>query len=60
MYYIQNCFICRSSDSTVSADAGIEPQTVATPALAVRRSSRSDLIQPKKGITATDVCCFLG
>ncbi len=28
--YIQHCFICRSSDSTVSKDAGIEPRTVAT------------------------------
>ncbi len=24
MYFIQHCFICRPSDSTVSADAGIE------------------------------------
>ncbi len=29
-YYIQHCFICRPSDSTVSTDAGIEPRTVAT------------------------------
>jgi hypothetical protein len=27
---IQNCFICRPSDSTVSEDAGIEPRTFAT------------------------------
>jgi hypothetical protein len=27
--YIQHCFICRPSDSTVSTDAGIEPRTVA-------------------------------
>jgi hypothetical protein len=26
LYYIQHCFICRPSDSTVSEDAGIEPQ----------------------------------
>ncbi len=38
MYFIQHCFICRPSDSTVSEDAGIEPRTVATSALAVRRS----------------------
>ncbi len=38
-YYIQHCFICRPSDSTVPTDAGIEPRTVATGALAVRRSS---------------------
>jgi hypothetical protein len=37
-YYIQHCFICRPSDSTVPTDAGIEPRTVATGALAVRRS----------------------
>ena len=37
MYFIQHCFICRPSDSTVSEDAGIEPRTVATSALAVRR-----------------------
>jgi hypothetical protein len=29
-YYIQHCFICRPSDSTVPTDAGIEPRTVAT------------------------------
>jgi hypothetical protein len=35
MYFIQHCFICRPLDSTVSEDAGIEPRTVATSALAV-------------------------
>jgi hypothetical protein len=30
MYDIQHCFICRSSDSTVSEDAEIAPRTVAT------------------------------
>ncbi len=30
MYFIQHCFICRPSDSTVSEDAVIEPGTVAT------------------------------
>jgi hypothetical protein len=39
LYYIQHCFICRPSDSTVSKDAGIEPRTVAPGALAVRRSN---------------------
>ncbi len=34
-------YICRRSDSTVSEDAGIEPMTVVTSALAVRRSNRS-------------------
>ncbi len=37
----QLCFICRPSDSAVSKDAGIEPMTVATLALAVRRSNHS-------------------
>ncbi len=45
-YNIQLCFICRPSDSTVPSDAGIEPRTVATGALAVRRSNtRLDLIR---------------
>ncbi len=42
-----HCFICRPSDSAVSEDdAGIEPKTVATSALAVGRSNhyRLDLI----------------
>jgi hypothetical protein len=39
LYNIQHCFICRPSDSTVPTDAGIEPRTVATGALAVRRSN---------------------
>ncbi len=38
-YNIQHCFICCPSDSTVPTDAGIEPRTVATGALAVRRSN---------------------
>jgi hypothetical protein len=32
-------YCCRPSDSTVSEDAGIEPRTIATLALAVRRSN---------------------
>jgi hypothetical protein len=35
MYDIQHCFICRPSESTVTEDAGIEPRTVATTALAI-------------------------
>jgi hypothetical protein len=36
-YFIHHCFICRHSDSTVSVeDAGNEPRTVVTSALAVR------------------------
>ncbi len=29
-YYIQHCFICRPSESTVPTDAAIEPRTVAS------------------------------
>ncbi len=47
MYCIQYCFICRPSDSTVSEDAGIEPRTVATTALAVRRSNLSAKSHPQ-------------
>jgi hypothetical protein len=38
MYDSQHCFICHPSDSTVSEDARIEPRTIATTPLAVRRS----------------------
>jgi hypothetical protein len=34
MFDIQYCFICRNSDSSVSEDAGTEPSTIATSALA--------------------------
>jgi hypothetical protein len=46
MYDIQQCFICRPSDFSVSEDAGIEPRTVATTALAVTDAviNRLDLI----------------
>jgi hypothetical protein len=30
LYVIQHCFICQAPDSTVSKDAKIKPQTVAT------------------------------
>ncbi len=46
-YYIQHCFICRPSDSTVPTDAGIEPRTVATGALAVRRSNHYARSHPR-------------
>jgi hypothetical protein len=48
-YNIQHCFICRPSDSTVPTDAGIEPRTVATCALAVRRSVRLGYISSALG-----------
>ncbi len=44
---IQYCFICRPSDSIVSEDARIEPRTVATTALAVRRSNHSASSHPQ-------------
>ncbi len=47
MCCIQHCFICRLSGSTVSEDAGIEPRTVATFALAVKRSSHSARSKPQ-------------
>jgi hypothetical protein len=43
VYFIQHCFIFRPTNFTVSEDAGIkpwiEPRTVVTLALAVRRSN---------------------
>ncbi len=47
-YYIQHCFICRPSDSTVPTDAGIEPRTVATGALAVRHSNHKARSHPQE------------
>jgi hypothetical protein len=44
MFYV--LFICRPSDSTVSQDAGMEPRTVATSALADRRSNHSASSHP--------------
>ncbi len=41
MYRNQHCFICSPSNSTVSEDAGIEPRTIATSALAVRPFNHS-------------------
>ncbi len=41
MYFIQQCFICCPFDSTVSEDAGIEPRTAATFALACKHSNNS-------------------
>jgi len=49
MYFIQPCFNCRPSDSTVSEDAGIEPRTVATSALPFRRSNHSARSHPQLG-----------
>jgi hypothetical protein len=46
MFFIEHCFICRPSDSILSEDAGIEPRTVATSALAVRRTKHSATYHP--------------
>ncbi len=47
-HIIQNCFICRLSDSTPSEDSGIEPRTVATLVLTPRRSNYSPRSHQKK------------
>ncbi len=39
LLFCQHCFICRSSDSAVSEDAGTRLRTVATLAFAFRRSN---------------------
>jgi hypothetical protein len=49
MYDIQQCLICRPSDSTVSEYARIEPKTVvANTALAVRRYNHSARVHPNR------------
>ncbi len=48
-YNIQHCFICRPSDSTVPTDAEIKSRTVATCALAVRRSNHQARSHPQLG-----------
>ncbi len=45
IYFIQHCFICRLTDSTVSEVAGIEPRTVATRPDLIHYSARLDHIQ---------------
>jgi hypothetical protein len=53
----QHCFICRTSDLTVSEDAGIEPKTVATLALTTKNAltTRLDLIHKIKNRRFTNV-----
>jgi hypothetical protein len=43
LYFIQQCFICCPTDSTVSEDAGIEPRTAATLTLTAKRSNHSTI-----------------
>jgi hypothetical protein len=40
-YFIQQCLICRPSDSSVSEDAGIESKTVAILAFSARSNNHS-------------------
>jgi len=47
MFFIQHCFICCPSDSTLSENAVIDPRTVVTSALAVRRSNHSTRSHPQ-------------
>ncbi len=49
-YFIEHCFICRTSDSTVSEDDGIEPWTDATSALAVKRSNHTVRSHPNSNV----------
>jgi hypothetical protein len=67
--YIQHCFICRLSDSTVPTDAGIEPRTVGAlalcqfvlnydylrilPALLPCRRTRSEMVKPRSMASQT-------
>ncbi len=55
MFFIQHCFICRPSDSSMSEDAGIEPMTVTTLTLAVRRSHHSARSHPHNYILSRQV-----
>ncbi len=55
-YYIQHCFICCPSDSTVPTDARIEPRTVATGALAL--TTRLDLIRSLSDLFARHYISF--
>ncbi len=49
LFYVlfQQCFVCLPSVSTVCEDAAIEPRTVATLALAARRSNHSARSHPQ-------------
>ncbi len=59
MYFIQHCFICRPSDSTVPTDAGIEPRTVSTGAYGYILSSfgSGTCSTSEAGAPDTDTCC---
>jgi hypothetical protein len=59
MYFIPHCFNCRPSESFVSGDAGIEPRTVATVALAVRCSDLSAGSNPQLGYISSTARLYL-
>jgi hypothetical protein len=52
--YVRYLFNTATSDSTVSEDAGIEPRTVATTALTVRRSNYSARSHPQLNINYSE------
>jgi hypothetical protein len=54
--FVQHCFTCRPQDSTVSEDAGIEPRTFATSALAVKRSNHSVRSHPHTRLDLINKC----
>ncbi len=57
-YIIQHCCICRHSDSTVSEEVEIEPRTVPTSELAVRRFSHWTRSHPQTdNLTAWPYLC---
>jgi hypothetical protein len=50
MYFFQHRVICRPAGSTVPEDAGFEPKTGATSALAITRSNHSARSHPQGAI----------
>ncbi len=58
MYVIQQCSICRPSDSIVSEDAGIEPRTVATLAFTARLSNHSARSHPARTVMSRKTYYF--
>ncbi len=53
MDFIQQCFICRPSDSTMSEDAGIEPITVATFSLLLHCKKKFAVFPSQAGMSLT-------
>jgi hypothetical protein len=62
-YFIQHCFICRTSDSTVSEDAWNQPRAVATLTLTLRPSNHTAKSYAHGKISSTHqsyLCNFVG